>query len=260
MPLFPQILIASFIGSVCALLGGVLLLWREQFARRVSLLLVSFAIGSLTGAAFLELIPEALHEGGLPYTAIAPWILVGIFAIFLFEKAVHWYHVHEEADGDAHEHDERQHNHRSVTAAVLFGDSLHNFIDGIAIALAWSVDAATGITTTIAVFFHEVPQEIGDFGILLHLGYSRAKVWWYNFWTALTTPIGATVGYLLLPFIEGWTPYFLAFAAGSFIYIAVSDLLPELHHHKARRNDVFHLAAIALGVLSIYFVGEWFHE
>lgn len=251
-----QIIVASFVGSVFALAGGILLLWREQFARRISLVLVSFAIGSLTGAAFFELIPEALHDA--EYGAVAPWIIVGIFAIFLFEKIVHWSHFHE--GDEEHVHDEREHNVRSVTAAVLLGDSIHNFIDGIVIALAWNAGAEIGIATTIAVFFHEVPQEIGDFGILLHLGYSRAKVLWYNVVSALMTPVGAVAGYMLLPSIEPHTSRLLAFAAGSFIYIAVSDLLPELHRHQVRRNDLIHLAAIVLGVFSIVLVGTWLPE
>ncbi len=254
--MFSQIVLASLLGSVCALVGGALLLWRERFARRISLILVSFAIGSLTGAAFLELIPEAIEAAD--YGVIAPWVVAGIFTIFLFEKALHWYHLHE--DTEDHAHDERQHAHRVMTASILVGDSIHNFIDGIAIALAWSAGTEIGVATTVAVFFHEVPQEIGDFGVLLHLGYSRAKVWWYNFWTALMTPFGAVAGYLALPFIGGYTPFVLAFAAGSFLYIAISDLLPELHRHRVQRNTVYHLAAIALGVYSIVLMGQWFHE
>ena len=256
--MFLQILLASLFGSVCALAGGALLLWREQFARKISLVLVSFAIGSLTGAAFLELIPEALS--GASYATVAPWIVIGVFAIFLFEKALHWYHVHEGGDDHAHIQDEHLRSHAVVSAAVIFGDSIHNFIDGLAIALAWGAGTETGIATTLAVFFHEVPQEIGDFGILIHLGYTRAKVFFYNLFSALATPVGATIGYFLLPSIEQYSPYFLAFAAGSFLYIAISDLLPELHHHASRRNDTVHLFAIALGVLSIVAVGMWLPE
>ncbi len=256
--MFAQIFLASLFGSVCALVGGTLLLWREQFARRISLVLVSFAIGSLTGAAFLELIPEALD--GAPYAVVAPWVVVGIFAIFLFEKAVHWYHVHEGGEDHAHAKNEHPRSREVVSAAVIFGDSIHNFIDGLAIALAWAAGTEAGIATTLAVFFHEVPQEIGDFGILVHLGYSRAKVFFYNMFSALATPVGATIGYFLLPSIEQYSPYFLAFAAGSFLYIAISDLLPELHHHASRRNDAVHLFAIVLGVLSVAAVGVWFHE
>ena len=147
-----------------------------------------------------------------------------------------------------------------MTASILLGDSIHNFIDGVAIALAWSAGTEIGVATTVAVFFHEVPQEIGDFGVLLHLGYSRAKVWWYNFATALTTPVGAITGYFMLDTIEPYAPNLLAFAAGSFLYIAISDLLPELHRHRVQRTTAYHLAAVLLGVLSIMAVGTFFHE
>lgn len=254
--MFLQIIGASLIGSVFALAGGLILLWREELARRLSLALVSFAIGSLTGAAFLELIPEALH--GSSYEAVAPWVLAGIFGIFLFEKLLHAYHYHGVDDGEPlAEHYRTKH---AKAGTIVFGDALHNFIDGVAIALSFAAGTNVGIATTLAVFFHEVPQEIGDFGVLLHLGYEKRKVFLYNFAGALATPVGAIVGYLLLSSIEAYTPLLLAFAAGSFIYIAVSDLLPELHHHKARWNDLVHLAAIAAGVFAIVLVGTYFHE
>jgi zinc and cadmium transporter len=145
--------------------------------------------------------------------------------------------------------------HPAVASAVIFGDSLHNFIDGIAIALSFSADTSLGVATTTAVLFHEIPQEIGDFAVLLHLGYSRAKVLLYNLLSALATFAGALLGYFSISFIGEYVPGFLGFAAGSFIYIAVSDLLPELKH-KARAGDVGHLAAIVLGVLLIWFVGS----
>jgi zinc and cadmium transporter len=253
-----QIITATVIGGVFSLIGGMLLLWREKFARRASIFLVSFAIGSMTATALLELVPEALHEG--EYETVGPWMVAGIFAFFLFEKVLHWYHVHEGDDDHAHEHDERQHDHRVVSTTVMLGDTLHNFIDGVALALAWSTGPALGITTTIAVFFHEVPQEMGDFGVLLHLGLSRAKVLWYNVASSLASVAGGIIGYVLLPVIGPYTPHLLGFAAGSFLYIAISDLLPELHRHKASRHDVGHILMVVLGILSIVFVGQWFHE
>ena len=249
-----QILGASVIGSVCALVGGVILLWREKLARRFSLTFVSFAVGSLIGAAFLELIPEALGENG--YESIAPFVIAGVFVIFLFEKILHWYHAHE------HDHDSTGPSEsatqsspvppraRTVTASLIAGDSLHNFIDGIAIAFSFAASVEIGIATTIAVFFHEVPQEIGDFAILLHMGYEKKKVFLYNLVSALATPVGALVGYLLSGTVAPYIPAFLAFAAGTFIYIAVSDLLPELRH-KHSAGGVGHLVAMILGVLVI---------
>ena len=242
-----QILIASIVGSVFALVGGIILLWKESLAKKASLVLVSFAAGSLIGAAFLELIPEALDSA--EYGAVSPVVIFGILLIFILEKALRWYHCHNQETCDYH----------SFSSAVLFGDAIHNFIDGIVIALSFSAGVPTGIAATIAVFFHEVPQEIGDFGVLLHAGYERSKVFLYNFLTALVTPVGALVGYFLLPWISGMVPFLLAFAAGSFIYIAVSDLLPELRH-QARGAEIGHVASIILGILVIWFVGAAFPE
>lgn len=240
-----QVLSASVIGGILGLGGGLLLLWREHAARKVSLALVSFAVGSLISAAFLELIPEALAAES--YETIGPWIIGGILAIFFFEKSFHWYHLHSHEEG---EHEKYQ----AVTSAIIFGDALHNFIDGIAIAVSFGVSTAAGVATTAAVFFHEIPQEIGDFGILLHLGYSRAKVLWLNLFSACATIVGALVGYFAFSAVERYVPFILAFTAGTFIYIAVSDLLPELKH-KARAGDIGHLFAIVAGVLVIWGVG-----
>lgn len=245
--MFLQIFIASLVGSVFALIGGVVLLWREEFARKISLFLVSFAVGSLTGAAFFELIPEALAEQ--PYETVAPLVITGILVIFFFEKLLKWYHCHDQEVCDYH----------TFSGAVLLGDAIHNFIDGIIIALSFAAGVPVGIATTVAVFFHEVPQEIGDFGVLIHAGYEKSKVFFYNFLTALTTPLGAIIGYFLLPWIGSSVSFFLAFAAGSFLYIAVSDLLPELRH-KTKGADIGHLVSILLGIAVIWFVGTIFPE
>lgn len=236
------ILGASLIGSVAALAGGAALLWREAWARKVSLYLVSFAAGALLGAAFFDLIPE-MHEV-LSDGAIYGSVVVGIFIMLFFEKFLKWYHCHDRNTCDYH----------TFSGAVIFGDAVHNFLDGVAIAASFFVSVPVGVATTAAIFFHEVPQEIGDFGALLHAGYSRARVWWVNVAAALTTPAGALLGYLFLPFFEAYLGYFLGFAAGAFIYIAVSDLMPEIRHH-AKPGDFLHFFMIVLGTLSIMLVG-----
>jgi zinc and cadmium transporter len=250
------------VGSVFALVGGLLLIWRESFAKRISLALVSFAVGSLIGATFLELIPEAVHGKG--YGEIAPFIICGIFAMFLFEKILNIPHAHGE---DTEEHSDVEEAHspkhareRAITGTVIFGDSLHNFIDGVLIALSFVVSPEVGVATTVAVFFHEVPQEIGDFGILVHLGYERSKVLLYNFLSALATPIGAITGYFLSDFLEPYLPVFLAFAAGTFLYIAIADLLPELRHKHRGGSGMIHFAGMVLGVVVIAVIGIWIPE
>ena len=242
-----SIFLASIVGSVFALVGGLVLLWREETAKRWSLILVSFAAGSLLGVAFLDLVPEALEER--PYDYVAPLIILGILAVFLFEKVLHWYHCHNQETCGYH----------SFTGAVLFGDAIHNFIDGITIALGFAAGPSVGVATTVAIFFHEVPQEIGDFGVLIHQGYSRSKVILWNVITALTTPLGAVLGYFLLPWISPFVGALLAFAAGTFIYISVSDLLPELRHHS-RNRDWVHLLIIIAGVLSVGLIGAYLPE
>ena len=240
-----NILIATILGSILSLIGGAVLLWKEALAKKFSLSLVSFAVGGLLGAAFLELLPEAFHE--LPYTAVAPFVIFGIFFLFLFEKIFHRYHAHDErADGSP-----------VFVQSILIADSLHNFIDGITIALSFSVSTGLGIATTIAVFFHEIPQEIGDFGVMIHAGYPKAKVFLYNFLSGAIAILGALIGYFFLPILLPYLGYFLAFIVGTFLYIAISDLLPELkHEHEG--SELLHLLGIALGVFAIWGISSIF--
>lgn len=242
-----NIIIASSIGSILALVGGIVLLWKEAWMRRVSLFLVSFAAGTLLGAAFFDLLPEALEEvEGKDGIFVA--IVLGLLAIFLFEKMLRWHHCHDEKCDE-----------RTLSSSILFGDAIHNFLDGVAIAAAFLVSVPAGITTTIAVFFHEVPQEIGDFGILLHAGYSKGKVFVLNILTAMTTFAGAIGGYFFLSYIEHWIGYILAFTAGVFIYIAASDLLPEVRH-KEERRAVGHTITVIVGVILIVVIGALLPE
>ncbi|MDO8752001.1 MAG: ZIP family metal transporter [Candidatus Wolfebacteria bacterium] len=245
-----QVLIASLIGSVVALVGGVILLYKERWIKKISLYLVSFAAGALLGAAFFDLLPEAFRqaEGTTGENEIFGAVLAGIIALFLFEKVLKWHHCHDE-ECDA----------KTISSTVLFGDAIHNFLDGIAIAAAFFVSIPVGIATTIAVFFHEVPQEIGDFGILLHNGYARGKVFLYNFLGALATPAGALMGYFLLAYISPWLGIILAFTAGAFIYISTSDLIPEVRH-KEKGNEFGHIFTIILGIAVVFFIGLLFQE
>lgn len=238
-----QILFATFLGSIVSLIGGILLLIRESLAKRLSSFLVSFAAGSLVAAAFFELIPESLADG-MPYETGAWYIIGGILVFFLFEKGLKWYHCHDQAVCEYH----------SFSSTVIAADIIHNFVDGIAIALSFAVSTEVGVATTVAVFLHEIPQEIGDFGVLLHAGWSRARVLAVNALTALTAVLGALIGYFLLPWIAPAIGLILAFIAGSFIYIAVSDLLPELRHNSSG-IDVLHIVGIILGIVLVWGMG-----
>ncbi|MDP3725439.1 MAG: ZIP family metal transporter [Nanoarchaeota archaeon] len=242
-----QIIIASSIGSILALMGGIVLLWKKDWMKRVSLFLVSFAAGTLLGAAFFDLLPEAL-EAAEGKNGVFAAVVLGILAIFIFEKILRWHHCHDEKCDE-----------RVLSSSVLCGDAIHNFLDGIAIAAAFLVGVPVGIATTIAVFFHEVPQEIGDFGVLLHAGYSKGKILMLNVLTAMTTFAGAIGGYFLLSYIEHWIGYILAFTAGVFIYIATSDLIPEVRH-KEERRALGHTITVIIGVVLIFIIGALLPE
>ena len=245
-----QIIIASVVGGIFSLIGGIILLTKEAFARRISLLLVSFASGSLLGAAFLDLFPEAieLFNGmAVDVQNVFIFAIVGILSIFIFEKFLKWHHCHDSEICDYH----------GFSSTILIGDAIHNFIDGIVIAFSFAVNPSVGIAATIAIFFHEVPQEISDFGVLLHAGYSRKKILIYNFFAASSTLLGAIMGYFALPFISHILPYLISFAAGTFIYIATADLIPELKH-KTKGLNIIHFIAMIVGVFIIWFVGKYF--
>ncbi len=237
--MFTEILIASIVGSVIALVGGLLLLWKEDFAKKISLFLVSFAAGSLMGAAFFHLLPEALEATDDVHSALL-WLVGGILVLFLFEKLLKWYHCHNKGECEYH----------TFSSAVLFGDTVHNFIDGVVIALSFGLGTDVGIATTIAVFLHEIPQEIGDFGVLLHAGWEKRKIILVNLGTAVATIVGATIGYAALPYVTPILPHLIGFSAGTFIYIAVSDLMPEVRH-KSRPKEFLHFLTILLGILVV---------
>lgn len=238
MSTFILILASTFLVSAISIIGILFLVLRKKLLDKISLMLVSFASGSLLGGAFLHLIPEALS----PYDeSVFIVILVGIFVFFLLEKSL-WKHCHEK-ECPVH----------PFAYLNLFGDGLHNFIDGLIIAASFLVSIPLGTAATLAVISHEVPQEIGDFGILVYGGLSKNKALFYNFLTAITALVGATFMYVLYvfsPFIPNMA-YLLAFAAGSFIYIATTDLIPEL---RKERNLTISIVQIILLLGGITFM------
>lgn len=241
--MFYQIILASLIGGLLSLSGGVFLLWREKFAKKISLYLISFAAGSLLGTAFLAILPETFEAiGNRAFT----FVIAGILLIFVFEKFLGWYHYHDQS------HDSETFQHTFSAQTVIFGDTLHNFIDGIAIALGFFVSFEVGVATTVAVFLHEIPQEIGDFAVLIRRGYSRSKIIFYNLVTAFATLVGAVLTYFLIPFLPDMFMFFaLAVAAGVFIYISTSDLIPELREKSTGGFDIGHTLALVFGIISV---------
>jgi zinc and cadmium transporter len=214
-------------GSVGGLVGGVILLSREKFALKISHLLASFAAGILLGTAFFDLLPEAVHEGEMRNINIFPWVLFGIVLFFLLERFMHhWFHHHEG-------HGEEK-NPKITLPLIIFGDTLHNFMDGVVIAATFMTSIPLGIATALSIFAHELPQEIGDFGLMLHGGLRPRKIILVNILSASISLIGALITYLLGDILEGFLPMLLAVTAGFFIYIASSDLIPEMHHEKRK--------------------------
>lgn len=245
MSTLAYILLFTFIGSVGALIGGVVLLSNEKFAIKISHFLASFAAGVLLGTAFFDLLPEASHGAELGNIDIFFWTLFGIVLFFLAERFIHWFHHHEEY----HEHDKES---KSTLPLIVFGDTMHNFIDGVVIAATFMVNAQVGILTALAVFAHEIPQEIGDFGLMLHKGLSRKKIILVNIMSAAVAFTGAILTYLLGNILEGYLPIFLSVTAGFFIYIASSDLIPEIHHEKRRGYALIESLMLILGIIVIF--------
>ena len=246
-------LLANFLVSLISLVGIVFLFARRWSARR-ELALVSFAAGVLLSTALLELLPEAIEEGRSQGNVL--WAtLVAMVAFFFLERFIHGFHVHEEQE---------DHSTAAPRVLVLVGDGLHNFIDGVVIAASFIANPALGVATTAAVAAHEVPQEIADFGILTRGGYSRRRALVLNFLSGLTAVLGAVVVFAVGGAVEHHIAWFVAAAAGMFIYIAAADLLPELHHHRPREGEggLHGLVGVAFvgGIAVIVLLAHLVHE
>lgn len=246
MSTLAYILIFTFIGSILALAGGLLLLAKEKLVLKLSHFLASFAAGVLLGAAFFDLLPEAAHEGEELGIDIFFWVLLGITIFFLMERAIHWFHHHHE------EHHLDQKETKTTVPLIVLGDTMHNFIDGVVIAATFMVSIPLGIVTAFSVFAHELPQEIGDFGLLLHKGLKRKKIIIINLLSASVAFGGALLTYSLGNVLETRLPILLAVTAGFFIYIALSDLIPEIHHETRKKHAVIEVILLFFGVFIIY--------
>lgn len=229
-------LLSTLVISLISLIGLFLIFIKTKSLQKITLALVSFAIGGLLGDAFIHLIPQAFDFFSLE---IVPslMILLGIIIFFIMEKILRWHHCHEV---DCHQEE------KHVVTLNLIGDSVHNFIDGALIAASFQISLFVGLTTTLAVILHEIPQEIGDFGIMLHHGISAKKAVYYNFITSLTSFLGV----FLISFLSyDFSPYLIPITAGGFIYLAATDLIPELHRHDAKvGQSIIQLVFILLGI------------
>ncbi len=235
-----QVIFFSLIGGVFSLVGGLLLLANKSKAKKITEYATPFAAGALLAAAFVDLLREAAHGGDAEDALV--FTLVGILSFFLLERFLRWFHHH-------HEHENKTTD--PTIPLIIIGDTIHNFIDGIAIAAGFLVSPSTGIVVTLAVAAHEIPQEIGDFGLLLNKGLSKARVLWVNVFSALATTIAAVTFFLLGDTLELSLGPVLGLVAGFFIYIAVSDIIPTIHEKEAKRFAGYQSLFLVLGVIVV---------
>lgn len=239
-------------GLISVAAAGLILLIPGHSLGKLLPSLVSYAIGALLGAALLGLIPHALEHDGVNPGTIMGTLLFGILVFFLLEKLVLWRHCHHD-DCAAHSPDSHHHASKKDPSGLLIviGDATHNFVDGVMIAAAFLTDVRVGIMAGLAAIAHEIPQEVGDFAILLNSGYSRLKAMLFNVLSSMSTLVGGILAFVALPYVESSLPYILTFAAASFIYIAVADLIPGLHERAEIKATAHQLILIAAGVLTI---------
>jgi len=217
-------------------------LFKRELSKRQVLYLVSFSVGGLLGGAFFHLVPEAIEING-EVLMVSTWLLVGIFTSYILEMVLKWRHCHIPTS-DEHPH--------SFAYINLIGDGIHNMIDGIIIGGAYLTSTSLGVATTIAVCLHEIPQEIGDFGVLVYAGMTRRRALLLNLASALTAVLGVVVALTLSAYVENLVSLLLPFAAGNFIYIAGSDLVPELQDEKRLSSSLVQLALMMLGLSLLY--------
>ena len=240
-------LLSVIIVSLISLIGVVTLSINIKRLKSILLFLVSFSAGALLGDAFIHILPELVREYVVRLSA-SLYIILGILLFFIVEKFIHWRHCHVPVSKD-HPH--------PFAITNLLGDGLHNFIDGLVIGSSYLVNIQTGIATTIAVILHEIPQEIGDFGVLIHGGFTVSRALFFNFLSAITAIIGTIISLYFGSYFGEYNSFLLPLTIGGFIYIAASDLIPELHKEVKISKSIFQILGIILGVcimLSLIFL------
>jgi zinc and cadmium transporter len=270
MTLF-YIILATLLGGIASCAVAAIALWAnlKSIERWVA-----FAVGAMLAVVFLDILPHALSDGVVP-SSLMVWVLGGILFFFFLEKLVIWRHSHGDltpppSDGSAaidphhshhHHHHHHAHGHDSGRSGlmVLIGDSLHNATDGVVIAAAFLADPKLGVVTAVAVIAHEIPQEVSDFFVLLHSGYSRRKAFLYNMISSLAMVVGGVVAYFALDQAQAYVTPVLAFAASSMLYVAVADLIPTLHRKFSMADTAQQMLMIGLGVLTVVFMNSFLH-
>lgn len=231
------IVIATVIDGIAALVGAVTLALKRETLDRILMALVAFSAGALIAGSFFHIMPESLEEGVEPMQLFII-VILGFGIFFIFEKFLFWHHCHK---GECEVH--------PYTYLILLGDGIHNFIDGLIIAASFLVDTGFGVITTFMIISHELPQELGDFAVLVHGGMKVKKALIYNFLSQLTAVLGGIIGFFIGTTIEAFVPFILPFAAGGFIYIGASDLVPQLHGERNIKKSLLSFALFVAGVL-----------
>jgi len=230
------ILASTFLVSLISLIGIFTFLVKEKQLHRILFYLIGFSAGALIGSAFLHILPESLEKN--PSTFVFSWLIGGIVLFYVMERYFFWRHCHEEGQCKVH----------SFTYLNLIGDGFHNFLDGMIIAASYTVSFQVGVVTTLAVIFHEIPQELGDFGVLIYGGFSKSKALFFNFISALAAMAGALIGYFIAGSQSSFSSIILPVTAGGFIYIATSDLIPELHKESDLKRSTLAFLAFLCGI------------
>ena len=231
---------SGIVMSTIALVGSLTLVLREVTLHKLLLLLVALAAGTLLGGAFLHLLPAAVDRLG-NHLALYVWMLLGFALFFGFEQFLHWHHCHRVPS-----------EHQPLTYLILLADAVHNFIGGLAVAGAFLIDSRVGISAWVAAAAHEIPQELGDFGILIHGGWPKGRALLYNLVSALTFLLGGLIAYSASLTTD--VTFLLPFAAGNFLYIAAADLIPEIKHEASARRQVVHFVAFLVGIILLLVV------
>lgn len=236
------IVVASVLISIVSFVGVVVLATSQKLLNKILLLLVALSAGTLLGNVFFHLLPEAIEA--LPPSDAFLMVLVSFVLFFFVERVLHWHHCHK----TDHSH------HKTFGTMNLIGDAVHNFTDGLVIAATFVASIPLGIATSISIALHEIPQEIGDFGVLIHSGYSRSRALFLNFLVALGALAGALVGYFLVTSVPIIEAYLIPIAAGGFLYIGATDLLPELNSGRSTKKIIYSFLAFVVGVAIMYFL------
>ena len=241
------ILLSTFLISLISFIGALSLFLKEKFLNKVLLFLVAFSAGALLGGAFLHLLPEAIEKAGESnILKVFGFVLLGFCVFYVLEEFIKWHHHHSisHSKGECFSREIKPFSY-----LILFSDGLHNFIDGLIIAGSFVISPVSGLATTIAVALHEIPQELGDFGVLIYGGLKKSRALLFNFLTALFAVLGGVIGFLLAQKIGTSIVYLLPFAAGNFIYIACSDLIPEIKKDFSVAKSLGYFSVFVLGIL-----------